>query len=187
MEKIRTGWTLPPMPLPIALMGANVSGKPNFFTIAWFTMLRDNPPLIGAAMGKTYHTKKGIDENKTFSLNIPSAHMAEIVDYCGLYSGAQVDKSRLFEVFYGDLKTAPMIKICPLNIECRMIDSKNLETMVLIVGEIVQIYCEEKYLSENKPDLRKMDPMMFFMPEGPYIRTGEVVAQAFEVGKNYEK
>jgi flavin reductase (DIM6/NTAB) family NADH-FMN oxidoreductase RutF len=187
MEKTKTGWTLPPMPLPVALLGANVSGKPNFFTIVWFNMLQDTPSLIGAAMTKTHYTKKGINENKTFSINIPSSHMAEIVDYCGLYSGAQVDKSCLFQVFYGDLGTAPMIEECTLNIECRMVDSKEFKTTELIIGEIIQVYCEDKYMSENKPDLRKMDPMMFFMPEGPYIKVGDVIAKAFEVGKDYRK
>jgi flavin reductase (DIM6/NTAB) family NADH-FMN oxidoreductase RutF len=187
MEKIKTGWKLPPLSLPVALLGATVSGKPNFFTIVWFNMFQDDPPLMGAGMSKEHHTRKGIKENGTFSINIPSSHMAEIVDYCGLYSGSKVDKTRLFDVFYGELETAPMVKECSLNIECRLVDSKEFNTMELIIGEIVEVYCEEKYLSENKPDYRKMDPMMFFMPEGPYFRTGDFLAKAFDVGKNYKR
>ncbi|UCF06561.1 MAG: flavin reductase family protein [bacterium] len=187
MEKIRTEWKLPPLSLPVALLGATVNGKPNFFTISWFNMLQDDPPLISAGMSKTHYTRQGIHDNKTFSINIPSSHMAEIVDYCGLYSGSNVDKSSLFDVFYGELETAPMVKECTLNIECRLVDSKELNTTELIIGEIVEVYCEEKYLSEDKPDYRKMDPMMFFMPEGPYFKAGDVIAKAFEVGKDYEK
>jgi flavin reductase (DIM6/NTAB) family NADH-FMN oxidoreductase RutF len=134
-------------------------------------------------MGKTYYTRKGIKENKTFSLNIPSTQMAKIVDYCGLHSGANVDKSRLFNVFYGRLKTAPMVNECGLNIECQLVDSKELDTMDLIIGRIVQVYCEEKCFSDNKPDFKKIDPLLFFMPEGPYLKIGKVIAQAFDVGK----
>lgn len=187
MGKIRTGWKLPPLSLPVALLGATVSGKPNFFTIVWFNMLQDNPPLIGAGMSKTHYTRQGIKDNKTFSINIPSSHMAEIVDYCGLYSGSKVDKSCLFDIFYGELETAPMVKECALNIECILVDSKELNTTDLIIGEIVEVYCEEKYLSENKPDYMKMDPILFFMPDGPYFRAGDFIAKAFEVGKNYSK
>jgi flavin reductase (DIM6/NTAB) family NADH-FMN oxidoreductase RutF len=187
MEKIKTGWKLPPLILPVALLGANVSGKPNYFTIVWFNMLQDDPPLIVAGISKTHYTRKGIKENKTFSLNIPSAPMAKIVDYCGLYSGSNVDKSSLFDVFYGKLETAPMVKACSLNIECKLVESKELNTMELIIGEIVEVYCEKKYLSENKPDYRKMEPMMFFMPEGPYIKAGAKIAKAFEVGKKFKK
>lgn len=187
MEKVKTGWKLPPLTLPVALLGATVSGKPNFFTIVWFTMVQDNPPLICAGIGKTHYTRRGVKDNKTFSVNIPSSDMAKIVDYCGLYSGSKVDKSSLFDVFYGELETAPMVKECAINIECRLVDSKELNSMELITGEIVEVYCEERYLSGNKPDYRKIDPLMFFMPEGPYIKVGDVIAQAFDVGKDYEK
>jgi flavin reductase (DIM6/NTAB) family NADH-FMN oxidoreductase RutF len=90
--------------------------------------------------------------------------MAKIVDYCGLHSGLEVDKSLLFDVFYGSLKTAPMVNECSINVECRLVDSKELDTMDLIIGQIVQVYCEEKYLSDSKPDYKKMDPLLFFMP-----------------------
>ena len=56
-----------------------------------------------------------------------------------------------------------------------------------MIGEIVGIYCEEKYLSENEPDLWKMNAMMFFMPAGPYFRAGDFIAEAFKVGKDYRK
>jgi flavin reductase (DIM6/NTAB) family NADH-FMN oxidoreductase RutF len=185
MAKTRTGWKLPPLCLPVALLGANVHGRPNFFTIVWFSMLQDDPPLIGAAMGKTHYTMRGIKENRTFSINIPSSHMAEIVDYCGLYSGSTVDKSSLFDVFYGELETAPMARECALNIECKFVDSREFDATELIIGEIVEVYSEKRCLSNGKPDYRKMDPMMFFMPEGPYFRTGDSLAKAFEVGKDY--
>ena len=184
MVKIRTGWKLPPLCVPVALLGANVRGKPNFFTIAWFAMLQENPPLLAASMGKAYHTRQGIKENKTFSLNIPSTHMANIVDYCGLYSGSEVDKCRFFDIFYGEIKTAPMVNECAVNIECKLVDSKELETMDLIIGEIVQVYYEEKCFSDNKPDYEKIDPLLFFMPEGPYLKTGNVVANAFDAGRD---
>ncbi|MBN2031070.1 flavin reductase family protein [bacterium] len=185
MGKIKTGWKLPPLPLPVALLGANVSGKANFFTIVWFNMLQDDPPLVGAAMSKSHYTRQGIKDNKTFNVNMPSSSMAEIVDYCGLYPGSKVDKSNLFEVFYGELETAPMVNECAVNIECRLMDSKEFDTTELIIGEIVEVYCEEKCLAENKADYRKMDPMIFFMPESPYIKTGDVIANAFEVGKKF--
>ncbi|MBN1561118.1 flavin reductase family protein [candidate division KSB1 bacterium] len=186
MQKTKTRWKLPPLVTPIALLGANVAGKPNFFTIAWFNMLQDDPPLLGAGMSKTHYTRRGIEDNQTFSINIPSAQMAEIVDYCGLYSGSRVDKSSLFEVFYGELATAPMVKECPCNIECKLLECKELNSTVLVIGEIVQIYCEKRYLSGDNPDYQKMDPLLFFMPEGPYIKAGDVIAKAFEVGKDYK-
>jgi len=36
--------------------------------------------------------------------------MVKETDYCGIVSGKKTDKAKLFENFYGKLKTAPMIK-----------------------------------------------------------------------------
>lgn len=63
-------------------------------------------------------------------------------------------------------------------------DSKELEAMDLIIGEIVQVYCEKKSLSDNKPDYERIDPLLLFMPEGPYPRTGNVIAKGFDVGRD---
>jgi flavin reductase (DIM6/NTAB) family NADH-FMN oxidoreductase RutF len=98
---------MPPLALPICLVGANVDGKANFCTIAWFTMIDDEPPTIGLVMGKERRTKDGIMENKTFSVNVPGTELAVPVDYCGIRSGYKVDKSEVFRTFYGKLKTAP--------------------------------------------------------------------------------
>jgi len=38
-------------------------------------------------------------------------------DFCGIMTGKKTDKAALFEVFYGELKTAPMIRQCPVNME----------------------------------------------------------------------
>ncbi|MEM2146315.1 MAG: flavin reductase family protein, partial [Candidatus Jordarchaeaceae archaeon] len=108
-------------PMPVTLVGANVNGKPNYLTVAFCGMVNLNPPLISVSLNKTHYTNQGIRENKTFSVNIPSAEMAIVTDYCGLFSGSRVDKSQIFETFYGKLKTAPMIKECPLNLECKLV------------------------------------------------------------------
>ena len=108
MEKITVG----PMPymsvMPTVLVGANVKGKPNYMTAAWATVACMAPPMVCVAINKARYTAKGIEENKTFSLNIPSAKLAVETDHCGLVSGAQEDKSKVFRSFYGKLKTAPM-------------------------------------------------------------------------------
>lgn len=61
------------------------------------------------------HTLKGVRENNNFSVNVPSTKQAAETDYCGVISGRYADKvlDCKFEVFYGELKTAPMISRCP--------------------------------------------------------------------------
>ena len=97
--------------MPVSLVGAHVDGKPNFLAVAWFTMVSYKPPRIAIALGKGHYTNPGIKENKTFSVCLPSEDMAEITDYCGIVSGNKTDKSEIFDLFYGELKTAPMIRL----------------------------------------------------------------------------
>jgi flavin reductase (DIM6/NTAB) family NADH-FMN oxidoreductase RutF len=52
--------------------------------------------------------------------------MVEVTDYCGIVSGKNNDKSRIFDLFYGKLKTIPMIKDCPLNMECKLVEIKTV-------------------------------------------------------------
>lgn len=186
LEKVKTGMDLPLLPLPVCIIGAHVDGKPNFNTIVWFNMLNSPPSQIGVAMSKRHYTNKGIKENREFSLNLPSVDMVEVTDYVGLHSGSEIDKSEIFNIFYGELKKAPMIENCPLNIECKLVKIIDFERTELFVGEIVEVYTEDKYLTESKADFNKMDLFIFLMPEGPYLRVGEYLAKAYDIGNSYK-
>jgi flavin reductase (DIM6/NTAB) family NADH-FMN oxidoreductase RutF len=62
------------------------------------------------------------------------------VDYCGIVSGKDTDKSSLFALFYGDLKTAPMIKEASLNLECSLVRTIEFHTNYFFIGEIKGTY-----------------------------------------------
>ncbi len=99
--------------------------------------------MLSIGINKAHYTPEGIRENGTFSVNIPSANMVEKVDYCGLFSGRKIDKSKLFQIFYGDLKTAPMINECPICMECRVIETIDLPSHFLIIGQIMAAFAEK--------------------------------------------
>ncbi len=186
MAKVKTRFNRPPLTIQVCLVGANVGGKPNFEAIAWFNLVDYNPYLIGISSEKSHYTNEGIRQNKTFSVNIPSADMAVVTDYCGIHSGAKIDKSKVFDIFYGELKTAPMISECPVNVECRLTRTMELLHGELFIGEIVAVYMEEKYLTDTKPDVRKINPLIFEEGLGNYWKLGEFVAKAFTIGKSYK-
>ena len=118
MEKIKLGPQTLLYPMPAVLVGANVNEKPNLMTAAWCGIASHEPPAVAVAVRKNRYTLKGIKKNGTFSINVPSSDMAKETDYCGLYSGKNNDKSQIFKIFYGTLKTAPLIQECPVNLEC---------------------------------------------------------------------
>jgi flavin reductase (DIM6/NTAB) family NADH-FMN oxidoreductase RutF len=173
--------------LPV-LVGANVNGKPNYITIGLVGWLCYD--AMSVSVGHKQYTNAGIKENGTFSINQPTASMVKELDYCGIYSGRKTDKSALFENFYGELKTTPMIKECPVNIECRVIEVMERPIHTVFIGEVTAIYLDEEYLTEGVLDISKVKPV-FFAPDkkqgkysGSYWGLGEYLARAWEVGKD---
>ena len=186
MDKINLGATIPAYPMPVSLVGAMVEGKPNFLAVAWFTMAGYKPPRMAIALGKGHYTNPGIRESKAFSVCIPSEDMVEVTDYCGIVSGRKTDKSKVFDLFYGELKTAPMIRDCPLCIECRLVETVESGLNEIFIGDIIGTYTEDQYLSDGKLDFRKMKPIILSQPDTSYWRLGEPVAKAWNIGKKYK-
>ena len=174
-------------PMPCSVVGANVSGKANYLTIAWFTMVNPDPPYIAVTMNKSHYTNAGIKANGTFSLNIPSVEMCEKTDYCGIVSGRKFDKATIFETFYGKLETAPMIKEFPLSVECRLIQTVELPAEELFIGEIITTYCDEICLTNGTPDLTKIDPFILSQSDKRYRALGGDIGGAWEIGKGLMK
>jgi len=184
MSRISIGANVAP-PMPTTLVGAMVEGKANFMAVAWVIRVNTKPPMLSVAVHKERHTRKGIVENGTFSVCIPSIDMEEVTDYCGLVSGRKVDKSQLFNVFFGELETAPMIAECPLNMECRLDQILELTTHGLFIGEIVAAYSEERFLTDGDPDIRKINPLLLTLPDRRYWSFGEQAGRAWKDGLKY--
>ena len=171
-------------PFPVVLCGAMVDGRPNFDTIAHVGVLtHKDPALITLSMGKAHSTTEGIRENRAFSVNLPGADMVEKVDYCGMVSGRDADKAGLFRVFFGELKTAPLIKECPVNMECRLFDVIDLPNHDAFIGEITAVHADEPVLSDGLPDLARVNPLLFDMNGKQYLRIGQTVGKGWCAGK----
>jgi flavin reductase (DIM6/NTAB) family NADH-FMN oxidoreductase RutF len=186
MEKIAIGAKTFLYPMPTTLVGANVRGKPNFLAVAYCGIVQHSPAMIAVNSSKAHYTNAGIKENGTFSVNIPSEDMVTITDYCGIVSGKTIDKSTLFETFYGKLETAPMIKECPINLECKLLQTLDYGgTGEIFIGEIVEAYSEERYLTGELPDIKKIKPIVFSMHDNNYWKIGEHLGRV-GIGKKFK-
>ena len=171
-------------PMPTILAGALVEGKPNYLAIGHVGIFTHQTVSLG--INKAHYTNQGIKENKTFSVCIPSEDMIEVTDYCGLVSGSKEDKSKVFDVFYGKLKTAPMITKCPVNLECsldKVIDNASNE---MFIGDILSTYTEKKYLTDEAVNIKKARPFILSLNDRQYYGLNEPIAKAWAAGKNYK-
>jgi len=173
-------------PMPVFLVGANISDKPNFLTIAWGGIASERPPMISIAIRHKRYTLKGIKQTGIFSVNIPSEDIVVETDYCGIESGVQVDKAIAcrFDIFYGKLINAPMIEQCPVNLECKLVHLIDLGSHALIIGSIEETHINQTCLTRGKPDVTKIKP--FIYSAGYYNRYqafGDFIASAFSAGR----
>lgn len=172
-------------PMPVVLVGTEVEGKPNFLTIGWVSRVNFQPPMIGFGSGKSHYSNAGIMGNKTFSVNVPSEDQVKVTDYCGISTGTQIDKSKLFRIFTGELEHTPMIADCGVCMECKLVQSVDLGADYFFIGEIVAAYAHQRVLTNGKPDMHKLKPLMLTMPDNLYWSLGKPLEKAWSIGKEY--
>ncbi|MFH1336883.1 MAG: flavin reductase family protein [Candidatus Zixiibacteriota bacterium] len=164
-------------PLPVVLVGAMVNDRPNYLVIGYICPFNFGKHIFFSLYKKRY-TRMGIQQNKTFSVNIPSQDLLTETNICGSKSGRDFDKSSLFDTFYGKLKTAPMIHQCPINIECDVAEILDYDPNEGIIGRVVRSYADPQCLTDSKLDWRKVHPIIWATgSDFNYYRLGERISQ----------
>ena len=186
MQKHKIGPSTLLFPMPSVLVGSLVEGKANFMTAAWCAIASHQPPAVCVAIRKKRYTLMGIEANAAFSINVPGTDLMQKVDFCGIYSGRNKDKSNIFTTDRGDLKNVPLIEECPLNLECKLMHQLDVGSHLLVVGEIVQTHISADCYDGSKADPLKIDPLIFAPSSQSYHKLGEMVGKAFHDGKDFE-
>jgi len=171
---------------PVLLIGANVEDKPNFMVAGAGGVANVEPPMITVALRPNRYTLKGIRQNMTFSVNIPSVDLVKETDFCGIESGSKVNKVEVcqFQVFYGKLNSAPLVEECPVNLECSVVHILNLGSHLLVIGKIEETHVSESCLTDGRPDNNKIKPFIFATEPTPlYQAFGEALGKPHSIGR----
>lgn len=114
-----------------------------------------------------------------------TAEYVKQCDYVGVVSGNKVpDKFAKagFTQEKSEFVNAPLIKELPMAVECKL-KSYNPETCIMI-GEVVNVCCDESCLTNGKIDPKKLRPITFDGVNHTYVELGDVVGKAFSDGLN---
>ncbi|MFX1326232.1 MAG: flavin reductase family protein [Promethearchaeota archaeon] len=175
-------------PMPVVIVGSMVDSKPNYCTIAFCGVVNLIPPMISIECGPTHYTTKGILDNMEFSVNIPSIEMVEVTDFIGIKSGKDLDKSDIFNSFFGDLKSAPLISEASVNHACKVVKIVELvDRKDLYIGQIINTFVSEKCLTKEIPDIKKINPIIFSTSNRTYWSLGQEIGRAYKIGRMYKK
>lgn len=171
------------IPMPVTLVGTLLQGKANFMAVGWVSRVNANPPWIGIGIGRTHATPDGIIANRSFSICFPRRDRLVETDYCGIVSGRKTDKSGLFDVFYGDLKTAPMIGEASLNLECSLVQTVEGPSNHFFIGEIQGAYASPECVENGRMNPKEAGFLLLTMLDNTYWSLGESVGRAWHIGK----
>jgi flavin reductase (DIM6/NTAB) family NADH-FMN oxidoreductase RutF len=154
------------------------NGKPNIITLAWTGVLCSEPPQIGISIAPARYSHDLIEKTGEFVVNVPTSDILKEVDYCGTISGRRADKFKETKLTQMKARRVepPLIKECPVRMECMVKNIVQLGSHDLFVGEIVAVDVDEKvYQKGHKEDLLELKPIVFSPLKGEYYSLGKLL------------
>ena len=161
------------VPSPVVMVsckGTDPKSKPNIVTLAWAGIVCSKPPMVSISIRPSRYSYSLIEESGEFVVNLPRDDMVVITDYCGTVSGKRVDKfakTKLTPTPCNEVK-APMIKECPVNLECKVKQIIPLGAHSLFLGEIVAVHIDEDIRLNGGMDIAKMKPLTYCSGSSDY-------------------
>ena len=174
-------------PVPAVLVGTGGNGfANNLITVAWVGIVCSDPAMLSISVRPERHSYKALVETKEFSVNIPLASQASIVDWCGVKSGRDVDKfaEQNLTAASGSQIRAPLVMECPLNLECKVKDIIKLGSHDMFLAEIVAVQVSDDFLTESgRLDLERNGGVLGYA-HGHYFNLGNCIGHfGFSVRK----
>lgn len=162
-------------PLPAVLVSvADKKGNSNLLTIAWTGTICSDPPMVSISVRPERYSYHMIEETQEFVINLTTEKLAFATDYCGVKSGKDVDKwkeSGLHPI-PGEKVGVPMVEESPVNLECRVVEKKELGSHHMFLAEVVAVHVDERYMDETgRFHLNDAKPLVY--SHGRYLSTGK--------------
>lgn len=142
-------------PNPVLLVSSEYKGEESIIALSWAGNSCSNPPIMSLGIRKERHSYNIIKQSMEFVINIPTANILDKVEICGTKSGRDIDKWNECNFTKGQSKVVnvPHIEECPVSLECKVIKIIELGSHDLFLGEVVAIHMDEKWKSNQYPDL----------------------------------
>ncbi len=166
-------------PVPVVLLTCmGQDGFRNILTVSWVNVVCGTPPMVGVAVRQSRFSCVLIRETGEFVLNIPPAALLRAVDFCGTVSGQTTDKfsETHLTAVPGSKVRPPMIKECPINLECVVRHTLPLGSHVLFLAEVAAVHADADVVEDGTIVLGRVAPLTFDPFGGDYWNLKEVVA-----------
>lgn len=164
MKVKKSPWTAL-FPCPVVLVTCiDSNGKPNIITLAWVGTVCSDPPTLGLGIRPHRHSYGLIEASGEFVVNIPTSDILEKTDFCGMVSGRDIDKFSETGLTPEPAERVkpPLIRECPVNIECVVKKKIPVGAHHLFLGEIVSVHVDKEILNEKgRINFDKISPFVY--------------------------
>ena len=129
---------------PVVLITTSHKGVPNIMTQSWHTMMEFEPPLVGCVISGRNHSFDALKATRECVINIPTAELTKQLIAAGNSSGRKVDKFKRtgLTAAPASLVQAPLIAECYANLECKVADTRLVNSYNFFILEVVKAWID---------------------------------------------
>lgn len=150
------------VPRPIAFVTTiNENGIVNAAPFSYFNLMGNDPPIVAIGIGKDESRKYGlkdtgynIQKTREFVINIVNEDIVERVNLTSIDFPPEMDESEI-----AGLTKLPSVRVRPprikesaSNFECRHLSTIEIGNVRVVIGEIIYLHIDEKYVTFQKND-----------------------------------
>lgn len=183
MEKFKKqnwkpGTLIYPVPAVMVSCG-NFKDEYNIITVSWVGTICSDPAMCYISVRKNRHSYDIIKKNMEFVINITNEDLAQATDWCGVKSGAEVNKFEEMGLTpqKAALVKAPIIGESPLCIECRVKEIIELGSHDMFIANVVNIQADERYIDETTGAFKLDEAKLIAYSHGHYYGLGEQIGK----------
>ncbi len=138
-------------PVPPALVTCSDGERDNVLTVAWTGITCTDPPKTYISVRPKRFSYDIIKKSGEFAINLTTADLVRAADWCGVYTGAKVDKFERCRLSKEPAQEigCPILAESPLALECRVTDVIPLGTHDMFLADIVAVDVDEALLDEH--------------------------------------
>lgn len=177
-------------PIPAVMVSCAQEGKAdNIITVAWTGTVCTNPPMAYISVRPERHSYRMIKETGEFVINLTTKDLVKATDYCGVRSGRDVDKFAEMNLHKEPAAhvNVPLIKECPVNIECKVREIKELGSHHMFLADVVGVDIDPAYLDESGK-FRLNEAGLMIYSHGEYYGFGKMLGSfGYSVQKKTKK
>lgn len=140
-----------PVPPAMVTCGNTADGSANIITVAWTGIVNTVPPKTYISVRPSRHSYALIKEIGEFAINLTPTSLVRAADYCGIYTGAKVNKFEKCSLHpeKASVVSCPLIAESPLSLECKVTDVIELGSHHMFLADIVAVDVDESIVNAD--------------------------------------